>query len=144
MSKAYEAAKRDLDDVTTLLQFNEHFWQNISLRRASQTESIQHRSHVASTKSIPQPSIDSYPQIIYVVQLALWRQRDVQRSQQVLDLKMKQAMKTGEKDPVDTVGSKVIFPLGVQKVALKYTIFEVTRIEQGVFEVEDVFFFFHC
>lgn len=50
-------------------------------------------------------------------------------------------MKTGEKDPVDTVGSKVIFPLGVQKVTLKYTIFEVTRIEQGVFEVEDVFFF---
>lgn len=59
---------------------------------------------------------------------------------------MKRATRTGEKDPVPTVGSKVIFPLGVQKVSLKYTIFEVTRTEQGVFEVEDVYiciFFFH-
>lgn len=56
MSKAYEKAKDDVTDVKALLQLNEKFSQTMSLRRANQTESFQHLSHVGSTELVAHPS----------------------------------------------------------------------------------------
>lgn len=60
MCKAYEDAKEDPNDVKTLLQVIKQFLEKVSLRRASQRNSDQHQSHVASNEFVPQPSIDSY------------------------------------------------------------------------------------
>lgn len=64
MSKAYEDAKEDPNDIKTLLHLIEQFLEKVSLRRASQRNSDQHQSHVASNEFVPQPSIDSYPQLM--------------------------------------------------------------------------------
>lgn len=64
MCKAYEDAKEDPNDVKTLLQVIKQFLEKVSLRRASQRNSDQHQSHVASNEFVPQPSIDSYPQLM--------------------------------------------------------------------------------
>lgn len=59
---------------------------------------------------------------------------NVQRSQLGLGLELKQAQRTGEKDPAVTVGSKVAFSLHVHKRRLDMHHIRVTMTKHNGFE----------
>lgn len=79
LGKVYEDAKKDTNHVITLLNFQH--CTNVSLRRASQSDFVQHRSH-GSTECVSQPLMDCLTlSSLYMILLDMWRWRDVWRSQ---------------------------------------------------------------
>lgn len=70
-NKVYEDAKEDLNGVRTPQNFSDQFSQKVSLRRANQTEPVQHRNHLAATEFVPKPLRNFLLSSLDVIQLDL-------------------------------------------------------------------------
>lgn len=131
ISKAYKDTKEDLNDVSTLVNFYDQFFTERVFMESQPDRICPSLAQVGLIEFVAQPSYDCIPELVIRDPARLFKMKGRSKVAIRLDLEGKTSIEKKEKGLLDTVGSKVIFLLGVRNIRWICTIFKVKISENG-------------